>query len=245
MKKIHFLAAAVTLAGLMTPKAALADGVATASVDAPSTYTYGQTSDTGSVGQNTTDSTTYTPGQEFELTSPEVGDTGSYNTGVELDDVYIKSFANSGKYPAATYTLTIGTVSDINSVETFTPTDTETFNGAQLTQGDYLTFQLADYVQLEPGTEYAFTLSSTSDLQIDGTKNPAFTPPGGFDTTGDDTSAITVTDDVVSETTKAGDRTFYLETSPVPEPADWALVPVIGTLAFFGLRRFQRQPVLA
>jgi hypothetical protein len=36
-----------------------------------------------------------------------------------------------------------------------------------------------------------------------------------------------------------GALTFYLGTVAVPEPANWVLIPVIGTMALFGFRRLR------
>jgi hypothetical protein len=235
MKKVQYLIAAVVLAGLLTPKAASALTVTNLGGTAPTSdeYTYAQTADVGGgiPPANLTSNATV-PGSTFTLSS--LGTLPAGDTMLELTQIYIKDNANTTSgLSDLNWTLTIGTVSG----STFTAIDTESVTGVTVGKEAYVDLTLSDFVTLNADTEYAFTISTNGNVRLDGTDSAVYSG----DVTGNSAS-VTPEDGVV---TGSGSRTFYLDTVPVPEPADWALVPMIGALAFFGLRRFNRQSVMA
>jgi hypothetical protein len=185
-------------------------------------------------------------GDTFQVFSPT--ETGSgYDNAAELTAVTVEDA--SGTNPGSlTYTLTIyqvtgangtygaGTASDL--------IDQESVTTALTTSEPYLTFDLKDFVKLTAGNVYLFTLSTgtTTGITLDSNNNPS-TYTGGLDQDTARTASINSTGAVSDTGNNTGSLVFFLDTVPVPEPADWALVPVIGTIAFFGLRRLRFAPV--
>jgi hypothetical protein len=236
MKKMQFLAALALFAALLAPKASLGLTVTDLDSTAPTDYTFAQTSYKGSglPPSNNTGAANNTPGQTFTISS--LGSLPSYDNALELTQIDFKdNDTTGGTLSDLNLTLTIGTVS---TEGTFTAIDTEMATGVTVGAEDYVQLSLSSYVVLDANTEYAFFISTNGNVHLDGASNPDFS---GF-ITGDSASVNDTTDDV---TTGTGSRTFYLDTVPVPEPADWALVPVIGTIAFFGMRRLRASGVLA
>jgi hypothetical protein len=189
----------------------------------PTGYTYAQTSHAGSglPPSNATDTAHKAAGETFTLTG---------GSAAELTQIDIKDNDNNGgNLTDLNLTLTIGTVSS----GTFTASDTESATGVTVGASDYIDLTLSNDVLLQTNTTYAFFITTNGELHLDGANTPVYSG----DVTGSSAQLNENTDAVTLGS--GGSRTFFLDTVPVPEPSDWALVPVIGTIAFFGLRRFR------
>jgi hypothetical protein len=197
---------------------------------APTDYTYAETSHAGSglPPSNATSTNNKAAGETFTISN--LGSLPAYDNALELTQIDIKDNDNNGgNLTDLNLTLTIGTVSS----GTFTATDTESVTGVTVGAEDYIDLTLSDYVVLHANTTYAFFITTNGALHLDGAATPVYSG----DITGSSAQLTESTDAVTLGS--GGSRNFYLETVPVPEPADWALVPVIGTIAFFGLRRLR------
>jgi hypothetical protein len=199
----------------------------------PTGYSYAQTSNLGSglPPSNSTNTTNKAAGETFTLSS--LGSLPAYDNALELTAIDIKDNNKSeGSTSDLNLTLTIGTVTS----GVFTATDTESATGVTVGPEDYISLTLSDYVVLNANTTYAFFITTNGSLHIDGADTPVYSGS----VTGNSAQLNENTDAVTLGT--GGSRTFFLDTVPVPEPVDWALVPVIGTIAFFGLRRLRFSP---
>lgn len=229
----------------------------------PGTSSFSQNQDGGPNGTGSavtpngeTNSTHADPftGQSFILTNLNipVGDQ-PYDDALELTNIGVEVRSGSAA-TGTTFTLTIADISgtpvngSATTGEITTVLDTESLvtTSALNTSGQILDFKLSDFVTLTANTQYAFFLSaSAGNLVIAGVGNgttPTFSSGLSSSSVAADTNGSTV-GSTVGLASLGLDRTFFLDTVPVPEPADWALVPVIGTIAFFGLRRLRFAPV--
>jgi hypothetical protein len=231
IKMIQLLAAVAVLAGL-TPKTSLGLTVSDLGATQPTDYTFAQTSNKGSglPPPNSTNANNKAPGQTFTLSS--LGSLPAYDNALELTQIDFKdNDTNEGNLTDLNLTLTIGTV----TAGTFTALDTESATGVTVGAEDYINLTLSSYVVLNANTEYAFFISTNGNVHLDGASTPVFSGA----VTGDSASLATNTNPETVTVGTGGSRTFFLDTVPVPEPADWALIPVIGTIAFLGLRRLR------
>ncbi len=99
--------------------------------------------------------------------------------------------------------------------------------------GKFITFTLDTPYTLGPGI-YGFGVANTADssnyLQFSQSADAsAYTGGGGY----------YVVEGAPFRTFH--DNTFFVGSSPIPEPSQWALIPVLGTVAFLGYRRFKSQ----
>jgi len=230
MKKLTSLSAVAALAVLASQAPVFGLTLTDLGTTMTGDYTYGQSDSkgAGTPPSNSTDGKSTPAGQTFSLSSLGVS---GYDTALELTDVYVKGNAKADASGTTDWTLTIGTV----SAGTFSLLDSETVDNVAAGAKDYLQFTLSDYVTLNADTEYAFFVSTSNKYAIDGTNNPSYSTDLSGGSASISGSAVTEDD------TKS--RTFFLNTVPVPEPANWALIPVLGTAAFFGFRRFRSSTV--
>jgi hypothetical protein len=234
MKKMKLILAATTVIAATTLTPFFGQALALTVVDTgtvtPTGYTYAETSDKGSglPPPNGTNTTNKAAGETFTISS--LGSLPAYDNALELTQIDIKdNDTNGGNLTGLDLTLTIGTVSS----GSFTALDTESTTGVTVGAEDYIDLTLSDYVVLHANTDYAFFITTSGNVHLDGASTPVYSG----DITG---SSALLTENTGSVTLgTGGSRNFYLDTVPVPEPADWALVPVLGTIAFFGLRRLR------
>jgi len=187
------------------------------------------------------------PGQVFT--------TGSNAAGYLLNSITLQGSGNAGGgYSAATYTITIYSVSseimtgDLSgthtsySGETLTPLDggSFTYTFANTTDNfskDYLTFTLPSLIALDPNAQYAFTITVPSaggswyGLQSSYSNDPQDVYDGGYAF-----NMLVADDGTLGALDRGYDRNFGIELEAIPEPASWVLMGFgIGTLVL--LRR--------
>ncbi len=177
--------------------------------------------------------------ETFVITDAQSKVTGdaSYDKAALLN-IYVKLVESASVSITPTqWTLTLGHVNTgtntIDNVRSMTPTSATVITVAK---HNYIQFALGDsnYVELANGT-YFFSLATTggADVSIDSTDTPNGTG-GGL--------AAKLTGYTAGSTISypgSGAFTYTIDTTPVPEPADWAWVPVIGTVAVLGFRRWR------
>ncbi len=238
MKQIKSLAAVALLAAITSQTSVFGLTVTDFGTTAPTEITYGQTASGGTAvpPTNSTQGATHTA-QTFNLGS--LAGIGGYYNSVELTNIYVK--ANGNINPIASglsWTLSIGTVDTVGNKLVFNTIDSESFTSSgSFGKKDFIQFTLSNYVTLAANTDYAFSISTTGgNVKLEGTSTPSFT--GDITGLGASVNAA----GTITESTGSS-RLFYIDTVPVPEPMNWAIVPVLGTLAFFGFRRLRSSSV--
>jgi hypothetical protein len=171
------------------------------------------------------------PGQSFTTGAFTGGISGMDLTSVVVREAAVGNGVIGGGVNSVAWTLSIGTIS--GSTFTVLGSETVTPSSTTFTKNHYLDLTLSTPVALTENTQYAFeistpVLSNLKYIQLDGAS-------GGYA----DGSRVGFNRGNSSVTTQSGDTTFYIETVPVPEPANWAWIPVLGAAAFFGLRRLR------
>jgi len=177
------------------------------------------------------------PGQTFTTSALTGGISGLdvTNIVVQLASVNNNGIVKGG-VNSLSWTLQVGTMSG----STFTSLDSEsvTPSSTTFTAGHYIDFGLSSPVELTGNAQYAFEISTPAInllkyVTLDSSSSDSYA--GG---------SLTSFSRLNSNTTeRSGDLTFYVETAPVPEPVNWAWIPVLGTAAFFGFRRFRCSSV--
>jgi hypothetical protein len=205
-----------------------------------STNNDGNPTDTTSISPRYTGSS-HGVTETFYVTSAQTDpNSGPYDDAAQITNIYVQSkTAVTGTYD---FTLEIGEVTGntVSDVTTITE-DNVTLSGTSTKS--YLDFSLPTaYLVVTNGT-YFFNISSSTSSGVNGS---------GLILSSINASGVSGVDYGVGATLSngtltdgTGAYTFFIDTVPVPEPADWALVPVIATLGFFGLRRFKQHQQLA
>ena len=191
-----------------------------------------------------TDLSTTAPTSSIEISSPTSDDNGGTATrsyyfvgqtfttvsAFNLSSVTFLVNSGSGDLTAANWIFSITQLDGtILASENVSPG----VNYASGTANHYLQFTLASPYALSAGTQYALGVNSSLQPNYVQFKQSATDEAyaGGH----------AYFYDGITVTPTKHDLTFYIESSPVPEPSRWALAPVLGTLAFLALRRFKSQ----
>jgi len=196
---------------------------------APS-YPYGQSVSAGSgePPSNTVFSTKPTiAGETFTITSISP---------LRLTDIAVKGNATNNAV-GLTWTLYFFSVS--GSTPTILDTETGTVTGGTAGSKDYINFTLANNVVLYSAQQYGFVIGVNGKYSIDGARSSSVSYTGNI--TGVSAALDTATFGTLTTSPDGDSRVFYLNTTSVPEPANWALVPLVFVMGLAGSRRLARS----
>lgn len=171
-----------------------------------------------------------TPGQSF--TTP----TGS---SFGLTSFSLKGSGDAGGLDGTTWTISVGTVSEVGSTVTFTPLleVSSIASPVSLSSTDWLTWTLtgADVLTLDPNTMYGIQIVNTNGYMGFSASISSGAYPGGY--------AFAASQVGWSEYPNpvdfGYDRTFVVGLSAVPEPSSYAML--LGGVGVFALRRRVRR----
>ena len=194
------------------------------------TYTYFDSNNTGGVGQS------------FTAT------TSTWISTVTIKGAAYFTSPTNPVFPQADFTLKLGTLTGSTygalGSETVTVPAGTIHTNPGLNYTHYFTFTLAAPVPVTAGNTYVFdflttTANNATDYFVFNGSPAGVSPYAG----GNSLALNSNTSPTFVASTGSNDVTFFLGSAPVPEPSQWALVPVLGTIAFLAFRRFRSQSV--